>query len=114
MVQDRRQNRRFVVVDLELRYEESGDAFGRVVNLSQGGMLVNSIHEFDKGQKLSLRIPFNRPVEGEINFDFQGEVAWCMPDAHDDFSVGLQFVDNSELQYKFLQKMIYLYVKPSE
>ena len=97
------------MVDLELRFLKSDKVLGRVVNLSQGGMLVNATEEFERGAMLALRIPFERPVDGEVFFDFEAEVVWCMPDAQENYSVGLQFSKNSELQYQFLQKMVYLY-----
>lgn len=114
MSREKRKHQRFAVVDLELHDKDYGHRLGKVVNISKGGMLLDSYEHYEKDKILSLRIPFNQEIIGKVNYDFRAVVAWSLPNAADNFSIGLELLDNSELQYQFLQNMIAVYGVPTQ
>jgi Tfp pilus assembly protein PilZ len=108
---ERREHERFSVVDLVLYDQETGRPIGKVVNISVRGLLVISSRKFEVGDVLGFSIPFTKTVEGMVKFDFQGEVRWAHPnDQHPSrFSIGIQFVENPELQTMFIHQLVDLY-----
>lgn len=111
MGSERRKSRRFQVVDLEVRTVTPDERIGKVVNLSEGGLLMISDQELPQQEVVKFRIPFSRTVNGEVNFDFNARVVWCYPNAlqSSKFSVGLEFAENPDLQTIFIQQMIKIY-----
>jgi hypothetical protein len=105
---ERRKARRFQVVDLEVHSIVPDENIGKVVNLSEGGLLMVSDAELPQDETMTFRIPFSHTVNGEIHFDFNARVVWCYPNALQPmkFSVGLQFAENPDLQTIFIQQMI--------
>lgn len=114
MSREKRQHQRFSVVDLKLHDQENGHLVGKVVNISEGGLLIEAYENYKKGMILTLRIPFNQILNGKVFYDFRAIVAWELPNATDNLSVGLELLDDSELQYQFLQNMIAVYGIPTE
>jgi Tfp pilus assembly protein PilZ len=108
MNDDRRKAKRFTVVDLELFLQDPEEKIGQVVNLSEGGLLIVTESPFEAASYHQFRIPFNQTINGRINFDFEGRVVWCNPNALDSkkYSVGLEYAENPELQTLFVQQMI--------
>jgi hypothetical protein len=111
MGSERRRSKRFQVVDLDVQTIDSDEKIGKVVNLSEGGMLMIADRELAQQETIKFRIPFTHTVNGEIHFDFDARVIWCYPNTlqSSKFSVGLEFSENPDLQTIFIQQMIKIY-----
>ena len=108
MDNERREHKRFTVTDLDLYLQEEEKLIGKIVNLSEGGLLIVSTEELEPGKVYNFRSPFNQTVNGEIHFDFEGEVVWCSQNTLDakKFSAGLKFTQIPDLQLTFVKQMI--------
>ncbi len=108
MSNERRTSKRFTVVDLDLFSLDPEIQIGNVVNLSEGGLLVYTDDEMETKTIRNFRIPFNETVNGQINFDFKGHVAWSNPNTlnSEKYSTGIEFTENPELQVQFIHQMI--------
>lgn len=111
MSHERRQNRRFSVVNLPLIDFESDTVIGRVVNISMGGLLLLTDIQFDLGDSRYFKITFH-PAAGElIDYRFLGDVVWITGELKEKetYAVGLQFAENEDKQFEFLRNLINLY-----
>ena len=108
MGSERRRSKRFQVVDLAIHTIDPDEKIGKVVNLSEGGLLLVSDVDLPNQEAVAFQIPFPHTVNGEINFNFNAMVVWCHPNTLNTskFSVGLQFSENPDLQTIFIQNMI--------
>jgi hypothetical protein len=108
MSNDKRQSKRFTVIDLELYMQGTDKKVGRVINLSEGGILAHSDKALEEKAILNFRIPFNRAINTSVYFDFDGTIVWSREVSLDSslHSVGIQFTQNPELQAHFIQQMI--------
>jgi hypothetical protein len=113
MSSERRKSKRFQVVDLEVHDAETDERIGKVVNLSEGGLLMIADIEMDQDSIVRFRIPFSKTINGEINFEFNARVVWSYPNAlqASKYSTGLEFSENPDLQTIFIQQMIKVYGK---
>ena len=111
MGQERRRSKRFMVVDLEVLLAHNQEHIGRVVNLSEGGLLMVADKEIPSNEIIRFSIPFSQTVNGEIKFDFNAQIVWCYPNTlhSSKFSVGMEFAENPDLQSMFIQQMIKIY-----
>ncbi len=73
---ERRKYPRFDV-DLPIQYkiDASTDCNARVMNLSEGGMLIHSIHRMDTGQRLKSKLIFFLGSEMDT-IEAEAEVVW--------------------------------------
>ncbi|HKJ26094.1 MAG TPA: PilZ domain-containing protein [Anaerolineales bacterium] len=108
---ERRREKRFNVVDLELFHKDRQDHVGTVINISRGGLLVNATEEFKPEEQHSFSIPFVKTINGEVKFDFKATIVWCQPNplAPSAYSVGMEFTENPDLQTMFIQQMVKIY-----
>lgn len=111
MSTERRKSKRFQVVDLDIHSASKDENIGKVVNLSEGGLLMISEIELPREEIIKFRIPFSHTINGEIDFDFNARIVWCHPNTlqTSKFSVGLEFSENPDLQSIFIQQMIKVY-----
>jgi hypothetical protein len=109
--EERRRSQRFIVVDLELFRVEPEEHLGRIVNLSENGMLAFCEEALEPQTQTMFRIPFQQTVAGKVHFDFEGKVVWAKMNATgpSKYSIGLEFVQYPDLQIQFIQHMIKLY-----
>ena len=108
---ERRKSRRFSIVNLDL-YDQSSDRLvGKVVNISQGGLLTIAEEAYETGKEYAFYIPFEETVNGRVKFEFSGRIVWCRPNALKPgmLSVGLEFADNAKIQTMFIEQMIKIY-----
>ena len=108
---ERRKSKRYSVVDLDLYYQDPQEFIGKVINLSEGGLLVITEEQFEKNKFLNVRFLFNTAVNEKINFDFAVRVAWSNRSAlhASKYSTGMEFSENPELQAHFINQMIKVY-----
>jgi hypothetical protein len=111
MGKERRKSKRFMVVDLDVYMADGQERIGRVVNLSEGGLLMVAERELPSNEIVRFSIPFTHTVNGEIKFDFNARIVWCYPNTlhSSKFSVGMEFAENPDLQSIFIQQMIKVY-----
>lgn len=111
---ERRNTRRFSVVNLDLFDSATEEKVGQIVNISQGGMLSNSEQSYEKGKDYSFYIPFKETVNGVVKFEFLARIIWCRPNAMKPgpLSIGLEFSDNPKIQTLFIEQMIKIYSRP--
>ncbi len=90
-----------VTVDLPMKYSRSNFIFkyARVVNASQGGLLVYLPEEMGVGQRLALRL-FNPTHSDFDTFETFVEVVWkdvhLRKDWTWDYRTGVRFIDASQ------------------
>jgi Tfp pilus assembly protein PilZ len=108
---ERRKSRRFSVVNLDLHEKTSEKLVGKVVNISQGGLLTISENSYDAGKEYDFFIPFEETINGMVKFEFAARIVWCRPNALKPgmMSVGLEFADNPKIQTMFIEQMIKVY-----
>lgn len=108
---ERRQAERHEVVDLQLFDQATDDLLGKVVNISEGGLLILSEAEFKPGQRENFYIPFTRTVQGMVKFEFLGEVRWVHPEENPSNmnKVGMAFALNPDVQTMFIQQLVKIY-----
>ncbi len=89
-----------VHVDLPIEYSEINSSIsqnGRLMNLSEGGMLIHSPEQVEIGQRLKSNFSFTSG--SEINsIEMLAEVAWIYGDLGEvwgDYRCGVKFVDIS-------------------
>ena len=113
MSQERRHHSRFTVVDVDIYYQDPQDRFGKIVNLSEGGLLVVADGPMEPYSVHQFRVLFNQTINGEIHFDFEASVVWSNQNTMDStkHSIGLKFTENPELQTKFIRQMIKVFGK---
>jgi len=111
MSTERRKTRRTLVVNLDLYNQESQEFIGKVINLSEGGLLVITDEELEEDKSLNVRFIFYLANEEQINLDFTVRIVWSDHSAHDPskYSTGMEFSENPELQVQFIQQMIKLF-----
>jgi c-di-GMP-binding flagellar brake protein YcgR len=68
---------------------------GRAINLSEGGILIRSPEQMEKGQHLRPKLSFN--LGSEINtIEMEAEVVWMdiyLDEARGDYRSGVKFID---------------------
>jgi len=108
---ERRTSRRFSIVNLDLHDQASDSLVGKVVNISQGGLLSIADKAYEPGKEYAFYIPFEESVNGRVKFEFTGRIVWCRPNALKPgmLSVGLEFADNPKIQTLFIEQMIKIY-----
>lgn len=108
---ERRKSKRYSVVDLDLYYQDPQEFIGKVINLSEGGLLVITEKQYEKNKFLNVRFLFDTTVNQNINFDFSVRVAWSdRSTAHaPKYSTGMEFAENPELQAHFINQLIKVY-----
>ena len=110
MPDERRSATRFVTVNLGVLDRESGIPLGYMVNLSLGGMLISSELELEPDQIYSLRIPFDKAIDGVVNFDVVARCVWSGKfTGKTTYSNGFEFVKVSDSQSRFIMRIIELF-----
>ena len=106
---DNRQSRRFSVVDLDVYGKESGEHIGKMINLSHGGMLVTGEKPVEVNTLHELTIPFRQDDEDD-DFTYLSVEAKCVWSTksvdYTSFSIGFEFLDNTDTQYKLIKNMV--------
>lgn len=59
---------------------ESGDFLGRLVDISQEGIRLDTEVDFLPGQQLDMCVRFRQMLAGESGLFIHGECVWCMQD----------------------------------
>jgi len=108
MSEERRKEERHSIVNLDLLEFESREKIGKVINLSHSGLLAVSSQNYQVGDFHKFAIPFYNTVKGDIHFDLKARIAWSelQDTKSDSYKLGLQFVENPNLQAQFIQQMI--------
>lgn len=108
MTDERRNFKRFIVVDLKLSFKDTDEYIGQVVNLSEGGLLAVTDEPMERNSLHQFRIPFNQTLYDKVHFDFEGRVIWSKPNSIDStkYSIGLGFSSLSDSQAAFIHKLI--------
>jgi hypothetical protein len=111
MQTDRRKSKRYSVVNLDLYYQDPQELIGKVINLSEGGLLVITNIQFEKDTILDVRFLFDQTINESINFNFSVRVAWSNRSTLDvsKFSTGFEFTENPKIQAQFITQMIKVY-----
>ncbi|MBN2046097.1 MAG: PilZ domain-containing protein [Anaerolineales bacterium] len=108
---ERRRHERFTVVDLLIYEQETKKPVGKVVNISASGLLVIATTRYEVGQRVNFVIPFRQAIQGIVNFEFKGEIKWLNASEGNptNFSIGMAFAENPELQTMFIQQLVNIY-----
>ncbi|MGD8456958.1 MAG: PilZ domain-containing protein [Anaerolineales bacterium] len=108
---ERRKSKRYSVVDLDLFFQDPQEFIGKVINLSEGGLLVITDEQLEKNKFLDVRFLFDTTVNENINFDFTVRVAWSNRSTlhSNKFSTGMEFTENPKVQAQFINQMIKVY-----
>lgn len=111
MSDERRQDKRFTVVSLDLHLPFEDKQIGHVVNLSEGGLLVHCDEPLKMDESYTFYIPFKETINGMIKLDFDAKVAWIDSELSKEgkHSIGLEFVENPEIALQFIHQMIKIF-----
>ena len=107
MKNERRKTQRAIVVDLNLFSQEPQEFLGKVINLSEGGLLVVTDKQLDENSFFNVRILFDQGIK----FDFSIRIVWSEPSTQDKtkYDTGVEFIENPNLQAHFIQQLIKVY-----
>jgi c-di-GMP-binding flagellar brake protein YcgR len=107
---DKRRDKRFIILELEVYRQDTGERLGKMINLSRGGMLVMRQAPMEVNFSLGLKIPLNKEVDGQIEFDVEAKVAWYRQNEISDlYSIGFEFVNLTPEQSELLENMIVVF-----
>lgn len=111
MSDEQRKDKRFTVVDLDLYLPFEDKKIGKVVNLSEGGLLAHCNEPLTKGESYTFYIPFEETISGLVKFDFDATVAWQVDEKGEDgnYSIGLEFVENPDIALQFIHQMVKIF-----
>ena len=89
-------------------YDRNTDtAFGQVVNMSIGGMLLISDKPIPTDRVFQLRISLPNPINGVDYVNFGAESLWASPAMDENnFWTGLQIIDVSDTDSRILAILI--------
>ncbi|MBW8012892.1 MAG: PilZ domain-containing protein [Chloroflexi bacterium] len=103
---EKRQANRVKVRDLRVRAKDTGELMGSLVNLSFGGMLINSTTPYETKSNYNLRIPLEGRIVGRDFLDIVAECVWCNNDVNPlIYSVGLIFPAASDDNIAVIQQI---------
>jgi len=86
-------------------HRDSGQALGRLVNITTEGMLVITSQSFQKGEIYPLSVILPRRVADTQVLECEAEVKWCRPDGNPSYhAVGMQFMNLSHEDIKIIQE----------
>lgn len=104
---DKRSKKRVIILELEVYRQSTGERFGKMINLSEGGMLVMREAPMKNEAVFSITIPLNREIGGQIEFKSDVKVAWYRQNEISGFhSIGCEFINLTPEQNELVKKMI--------
>ncbi|MBW8010706.1 MAG: PilZ domain-containing protein [Chloroflexi bacterium] len=104
---EKRKSRRFSVVDLDVYGKESGEHVGKIINLSHGGMLVTGEKSIEVNTIQQLTIPFQQDEDDFMYLSVEAKCVWSTKSVdYTSFSIGFEFLDNTDEQYKLIKNMV--------
>ncbi len=111
MNSERRKTKRSRVINLKLYDQDTGGVVGQVVNISHGGIYSITDERFNIGEERSFYIPFSEAISGKIKFHFNARTIWAHPNSlhPSKYSVGLEFVENPDVQTMFIKQMVKIF-----
>ena len=103
---EKRRGVRVEVRGLEITARDTGELIGTLVNLSFGGMLINSAASYDVDSAYFFRIPFKDEFLGREHFDINAECVWCNNNVDSEmYSLGFRFLPESAEQIILLDQI---------
>lgn len=103
---EKRNTRRIKVRDLRVRAKDTGELMGNLINLSFGGMLINSTTPYEAKTNYNLRIPLEGKIGGRDFLDIEAECVWCNNDVNPlVYSVGLIFPSATDDNIAVIQQI---------
>lgn len=104
---EKRRDKRFIVLELEVFRQDTGERFGKIINLSQSGLLIMREAPLKSETVFAITIPLNREIDDKIEFESDVKVIWYRQNEISGFhSIGLEFVNQKSGQMDFINKMI--------
>ena len=101
---DRRQAERLEIGNLRVQVKNTGELVGKIVNLSFGGMLVNSATPFEPDLSYLFRIPLEEAFQGHFYLEVEAECVWCSNRVDPaTYSVGFMFPPNSDAHIPYIE-----------
>jgi hypothetical protein len=108
-----KENRKYprLLIDLPLEYRMMDMPHGHgglVVNLSEVGLLIQSVRNIPVGTNLNIAVLFPRGFE-LANFEVLGEVVWkenCWKENWEGYQYGLRFVRIREEDHRKLRELL--------
>ena len=105
---EKRRSKRFSVVDLDAYDKETGEHVSKMINLSHGGMLVTGEKPVEVNTLHQLTIPIR---QDELDDDYKylsvkAKCVWSTKSVdYTSFSIGFEFLDNTDAQYNLIKNM---------
>jgi c-di-GMP-binding flagellar brake protein YcgR len=101
--------RLFIELPLQYRLVDAPHSQGgMVVNLSEGGLLIQSVRDMPVGEKLSIEVLF--PKEFALtHFEVFAEIIWkekYLKEDWEGFQYGLKFIQISEGDHRKLKQLL--------
>lgn len=105
--QEKRKEKRIIVVELDVVREDTGENLGKIINLSQGGMLIMRAAPLAVDSVLTIKTKLDQDLDNEIDLITQVRVAWVRQnDISNFYSIGFEFIDTSPEQLELIDKII--------
>jgi hypothetical protein len=109
-----KERRRFprLFIELPLQYRVVNAPYshgGMVVNMSEGGLLINSVKDMPVGEKLNIEVLFPREF-ALTHFEVIAEIIWkerYMKEDWEGFRYGLKFIQMSEGDLLKLKQLLH-------
>lgn len=113
MTSERRKTKRSTVVNLDLFDQQTEQKIGQVVNISDGGIFTIADERLELGEVRSFFIPFSEAIQGRIKFHFKARAIWAHPNSlhPSKYSIGLEFIENPDLQTIFIKELSRIFRK---
>ena len=111
MLDERRTIRHRPVIYLKVFEQDSGNLIGRVVDISDRGLMLVTDQPMESGSRLHLRFHPPQDWQAPEPVLFEAEVRWSRPEANPDLhDVGLVVVDPSPDYQQAVDRLIAGYV----
>lgn len=107
---EQRRSRRFDSLNLlhyqvvDARQGQLGDGMARTLNVSKGGLLLETNTAFERGQELTVTVGLE-----EEQVDVRGQVVHCQPSGERLYATGVRFENLAPEAAKVLERYLKLF-----
>jgi PilZ domain. len=110
MKDNRRFRRRSLLFELKVTEKNSGEALGRVANLTPDGLMLVNADRIVDNSLVTLRIELPEKIFGKDTIDCDAKCMWCRPVVNTKlFEAGFQLLEMGEMDVQTIVALITKY-----
>jgi PilZ domain len=110
MKENRRFRRRSLLFELKVSDKNTGQAVGRVANLTPEGLMLVNADRIVDNSVLTLRIELPELIFGKAAIDCDAKCMWCRPGVNGKlFEAGFQLLEMGEMDIQTIVALITKY-----